>query len=181
MRIRWKGPVAAALFVALGVFVLALVVPWQTAPLPTETTFSILDRPQTAADRAAIKAYRGEQPVALDDARLLGTDDLGNRYLISAKDDELCLIVLESAEASSFACDQAEEVELRGIWAELGDGTTFRLALVTPDAYSTASVQSTARQILRNENLLVFDSHGDGADSVTVQGGRYEDLSVSTR
>lgn len=180
MRIRRKGMAIAASVVALGAVALVFATPWPTAQLPTESAFSLLDRPQTAADRAAVKTYRGEQPIPLDDARLLGTDDLGNRYLISANDDQLCLVALESAEASSLACDPAEEVERRGIWLELGDGKTYRLVLVTPDAYSTASVQSTARQILRNENLLVFDSHGDGSDRVTVEGGRYQDLSVST-
>ena len=138
---------------------------------PAAFTYSVFDRLQTAADLTAIARYTGDSPqVSLSAARLLGTDEFGNQYLAVRDAVQACLVVIQSADASSGACNAlGKDTEV--LWLEVGDQNGDRLAIMVPDGYSGDAIRGEQTPLVSEQNLVVLPaSMSSVAEVVTIPG-----------
>ncbi len=145
-------------------------------------TYSIFDRPQNSADRAAIARYQGDSSqVSLATARLLGTDEIGNQYFAVRDVQQSCFVVVHSADASSGACNPLGKVAEKVPWLKFGDENGDRLAIMVPDGYSADAVKGAKRPLLSEPNLVVLPSSMSASEVVTIPGlGGREAVVVDT-
>lgn len=177
-KLQWVtvGVAVVALAVALAASVAVLQTPMEWPPT---ATFRLLDRPPQLEDLEATKGRRDDVKTDLSRARLLGTDDRGNKYLLAPSADTLCLVVLTSPSSSGSACDSTANLAKSGLWLEFGDEWTSRIAMAVPDEYVDATVSTTGRRIaVRSGNLIVVEARGPRTDSVTLKSPKYKSLTV---
>lgn len=156
-----------------------------TSRVPSNASFSIMDRPQNATDRAAIKSFKGTPLVEIRNARLLGTDKRNHHRLITVEDRQVCLVEIASPEASNIACDSPEDVAREGLWLKSGGEVNsagqmeYALSVLISDEYSDADVAATGKVVEREKNLLVVASARGRSDSVSLKSNRYRDLTIT--
>ncbi|MCL2736421.1 MAG: hypothetical protein FWD75_07300 [Propionibacteriaceae bacterium] len=138
---------------------------------PGGFTYSVLERPQSDDDRTAAAGYTGDSSqVSLDTARLLATDVLGNQYFAVRDALQSCLVVVESAEESSGACNPRQNDASDILWLKVGDENGARLAIMVPDGYSGTGIRSAERHLVDAPNLVVLQSSVSEDDVVTIPG-----------
>lgn len=171
----WSAPWVA--LVAGGMIALTVALVGGARPV-ADGRFDITLRPQSDDDRAAIATYGGEEGVNLADARLLARDDSGRNYLIVRNAGEMCRVIINSSDSSAGSCDGLENAARNGIGLKTGDGGTFTLAVLLPDEYEDAQVESSGEVRLRTKNLLVVSSSPNQSDTVRLESSRFKDLEI---
>jgi len=137
---------------------------------PVAFSYSVFDRLQTAADLTAIARYTGDSPqVSLSAARLLGTDEFGNQYLAVRDTVQTCLVVIQSADASSGACNGLAN-DTNVLWLEVGDQNGDRLAIMVPDGYSGDATRGAQPPLVIEQNLVVLPASTSTNEVVTIPG-----------
>lgn len=104
-------------------------------------------------------------------ARLLRSDDTTSYYVAPSKSGMICLVTVlqtDEGEVAASGCNSPDAVRRYGLPVSLRAGDIARVAVVAPDGYDQAMLDSGRSMRIEN-NIVVFESNkGIGALNLTL-------------